>query len=211
MRARRHLPGTVSNGAASAQTNVSVPVVLPSNFVLQNATISPSTRQRLGQRHRRRRHGGAGVVGHLLHHGHQQRAVRGPAVTLTDATSDGFTAMSAVSSIGGTSFAQPGPNQFQWTGIDLTPGTSATFVLGRRVEHARCGERLREPGDGAAGSREIDTNPVYNDIDSDTVVAIPLSITWTPPVSGLVGTPATLSATGGGSGCKDSRLVAAAE
>jgi hypothetical protein len=34
---------TVSNGTASAQTNVSVPVVLPSIFVLQNATISPNT------------------------------------------------------------------------------------------------------------------------------------------------------------------------
>ena len=31
---------TVSNGTASAQTNVSVPVALPSNFVLQNRDLA---------------------------------------------------------------------------------------------------------------------------------------------------------------------------
>ena len=192
---------TVSNGTASAQTNVSVPVVVPSNFVLQNATISPST-------------GTTTVSGGVLTWSvptlgattsatltytettdapvamesdvtsvsatsDQDTAAatmaavevipaanvsvsvtdgvdtvepgssdaysitvtnngpsEAPAVTLTDTTSDGFTAMSAVSSIGGTSFAQPGPNQFQWTGIDMTPGTSATFVLSGAVSSA---------------------------------------------------------------------------
>ncbi len=257
---------TVSNGTAGAQTNVSVPVALASNFALQNTTISPST-------------GTTTVSGGVLtwsiaslgadtsatlrytetadapvamesdvtsasatsdqdtaasatatlevipaadisvsvtdgvdtvqpgatdtytvtvtNHGPSEAS----AVTLTDTLSGGFTASFTVSSSGGTSFAQPGPNQFQWTGIDLPAGTSATFVLSGVVSSTVT------PGDTYASLAtvqlspgEIDTNPVYNDIDSDTVVAIPQAITWTPPASALAGTSAALSATGGGSG-----------
>ena len=257
---------TVSNGTAGAQTNVSVPVALASNFTLQNTTISPST-------------GTTTVSGGVLtwsipslgantsatlsytetadapvamesdvtsasatsdqdtaasatatvevipaadisvsvtdgvdtvqpgatdtytvtvtNHG----PAEAPAVTLTDTLSGGFTASFTVSSIGGTSFAQPGPNQFQWTGIDLPAGTSATFVLSGIVSSTVTpGATYVSLATVQLSPGEIDTNPVYNDIDSDTVVAIPQAITWTPPASGLAGTSATLSATGGGSG-----------
>jgi uncharacterized repeat protein (TIGR01451 family) len=124
-----------------------------------------------------------------------------PDITLTDTLSDGFVAFTAVSSIGGTSFSQPANNQFQWTGIDLTAGTSATFVLSGEVSSTlSAGSAYVNLATVQLAPGEIDTNPVYNDVDTDTVVPIPQAISWTPPTTGLVGTPATLSATGGGSG-----------
>ncbi len=124
-----------------------------------------------------------------------------PDMTLTDTLSDGFIAFTAVSSIGGTSFSQPGPNQFQWTGIDLTAGASATFVLSGDVSSTlTAGSTYVNLATVQLAPGEIDTNPVYNDVDTDTVVPIPQAISWTPPTTALVGTPATLSATGGGSG-----------
>jgi uncharacterized repeat protein (TIGR01451 family) len=257
---------TVSNGTAAAQTNISVPVALASNFDLQNATISAGT-------------GTTSVSGGVLTWSipglganssatltytettdapvamesdatsvsaasDQDTAAaavatvevipaadvsvavtdgvdtvepgapdtytitvtdngpsEAPAVTLTDTTSGGFTALSAVSSVGGTSFAEPGPNQFQWTGIDLAAGTSASFVLsGTASSTLTAGSVFVNLATVQLAPGEIDTDAVYNAVDSDTVVAIPQAITWSPPASGLVGAPATLSATGGGSG-----------
>jgi uncharacterized repeat protein (TIGR01451 family) len=124
-----------------------------------------------------------------------------PNITLTDTLSDGFIALTAVSSIGGTSFSQPASNQFQWSAIDLTAGASASFVLSGEVATTlSTGSAFVNLATVQLAPGEIDTNPVYNDIDTDTVVPIPQAISWTPPTTGLVDAPATLSATGGGSG-----------
>jgi uncharacterized repeat protein (TIGR01451 family) len=124
-----------------------------------------------------------------------------PDITLTDTLSDGFIAFTAVSSVAGTSFSQPGTNQFQWTDIDLTAGSSATFTLAGEVSSTlTTGSTFANLATVQVAPGEIDTNPVYNAVDTDTVVPIPQAISWTAPTTGLAGASTTLSATGGGSG-----------
>ena len=49
--------------------------------------------------------------------------------TVTGTFDAGFAAMSTIASIGGTTFTDLGGGQFQWTGINLASGASATFTL----------------------------------------------------------------------------------
>jgi uncharacterized repeat protein (TIGR01451 family) len=121
--------------------------------------------------------------------------------TVADTLTGGFLALSAVSSIGGTTFVDLGANQFEWTGINLASGASATFsLMGTVSTSLPAGDAFVSLVSGSPAPGVLDTAASVNAVDSDIVVLAPQAISFTPPTVGIVGQPATLEATGGGSG-----------
>ncbi len=126
-----------------------------------------------------------------------------PAVdaTVTDTLDGGFTALSAVSSVGGTSFVELASDQFEWTGIDLASGATATFsLMGAVSSSLTAGSAFVDIASGSLLPGQVDTDVSTNAVDSDSVILVPQAITFTPPTRGISGQSATLSATGGASG-----------
>jgi hypothetical protein len=123
----------------------------------------------------------------------------------TDATvastfDGGFTPLIAVSSISGTSFGDLGADQFEWTGINLASGASATFsLMGNVSSTLTAGTAFVLLVSGSLPPGQIDTDPSTDAVDADVVIPAPQSISFTPPATGIAGHSATLSATGGGS------------
>ena len=110
-------------------------------------------------------------------------------------------ALFAVSSIGGTTFVDLGADQFEWTGINLASGATATFnMMGSVSSSVVAGSAFVNLASGSAAPQEVDTDVSSNAVDSDSVILAPQSISFTPPPQGVVGQPATLSGSGGGSG-----------
>ena len=121
--------------------------------------------------------------------------------TVADTLNGGFTPLFAVSSIGGTSFVDLGADQFEWTGINLASGASAAFtMMGTVSPGVVAGGAFVNVASDSAPPQEVDTNGPSHAVDSDSVVPAPQTISFTPPAQGVVGQPATLSGTGGGSG-----------
>ena len=126
-------------------------------------------------------------------------AVSGTSVS--DSLSGGFVALFAISSIGGTSFSDPGPNQFEWSGIDLASGASATFgIMGVVSTSLTAGITYVDLVNASTSPAEIDTDPSNDAVDADVVIPVPQAITFSGPTTGIVGQSTTLSATGGNSG-----------
>ena len=126
-----------------------------------------------------------------------------PAVgaTVTDTLDGGFTAWSAVSSVSGTSFVELASDQFEWTGIDLASGATATFsLMGAVSSTLTAGSAFVDIASGSLLPGQVDTDVSTNAVDSDSVIPVPQAITFTPPTRGISGQSATLSATGGASG-----------
>lgn len=120
---------------------------------------------------------------------------------VSDAFSDGFIAFVAVSSLSGTSFSNLGGNEFEWSGITLPSGASATFeVLGALPTTLVSGGAYTDLATGSVPPGQADTDDTSTATDSDTVIAAPQAVTFSPPSLGVVGQIATLSASGGGSG-----------
>jgi uncharacterized repeat protein (TIGR01451 family) len=121
--------------------------------------------------------------------------------TLADTLNGGFTPLSATSSEGGTGFVELGTDQFEWTGINLAGGASATFTLmGMLSPTLSSGSALVDLAGVSLPPGQVDTDLASYAVDSDTVISILQAITFTPPTLGIAGQSATLSATGGGSG-----------
>ncbi len=121
--------------------------------------------------------------------------------SVTEALSGGFTASTAVSSVSGTSFADLGGSGFAWSGVDLPSGTSATFSLvGSVGTNVPAGGALVDVASADTSPAQVGSGPSPVAVDADQVVAAPQAISFAPPATGMVGTSATLSATGGGSG-----------
>ena len=121
--------------------------------------------------------------------------------TVSDTFNGGFTALFAVSSIDGTTFTDLGAGQFQWTGINLPSGASATFsVMGTVSPSLTSGSAFVSLATVAPPPGQVDTGTASSAVDSDAVILVPQAITFTPPVQGIAGQSATLSATGGASG-----------
>ena len=130
---------------------------------------------------------------------HGPSAVTNAAVA--DTLNGGFTPLSATSSVNGTSLAELGPGQFEWTGINLGSGESATFTLmGMLSPTLASGSAFIDIAGVSLPPGQVDTDVAANAVDSDTVISILQAITFTPPTLGIAGQSATLSATGGGSG-----------
>ncbi len=122
-------------------------------------------------------------------------------VTLTDTFDVDFIPISAVSTISGTGFADLGGGEFQWSGINLASGASATFGLTGTVPTGlTAGSAFVSLATAALPPAQIDTNAASSAADSDTVILAAQAIAFTPPAQGIVGQLATLSATGGASG-----------
>ena len=130
---------------------------------------------------------------------HGPSAVTNAAVT--DTFNGGFTALSATSSLTGTDLAELGEGQFEWTGVNLASGASASFTLmGMLSSSLAAGSAFVDIAGVSLPPGQVDTDIAANAVDSDTVVAIPQSITFAPPTRGIAGQSTTLMATGGGSG-----------
>ena len=130
---------------------------------------------------------------------HGPSAVTNAAVA--DTLNGGFTPLSATSSVDGTNLAELGAGQFEWTGVNLASGASATFTLmGMLSSTLASGSAFVDIAGVSLPPGQVDTDVAANAVDSDTVIAIPQAITFTPPTLGIAGQSATLSATGGGSG-----------
>ncbi len=126
-------------------------------------------------------------------------AVSGASVS--DSLSGGFVALFAVSSIGGTSFSDPGPNQFEWSGIDLASGRSATFgIMGLVSTSLTAGSPYVDLVNASTSPAEVDTDASTGAVDTDVVIQVPQAITFSGPTFGIVGQSTTLLATGGNSG-----------
>ena len=263
---------TVSNTTASTQTNVSVPVVLPANFTLHNASLTPST-------------GTTTVAANVLTWTIPSLAAGDsatlsytettdapaalqsdttsasatsdqvttaatasaavevvPAADLTIGVTDGtdtvapgasdtytitltnngpspatdatvtdtfdgpFAAVSDIASIGGTLFTDLGGGQFDWTGVDLASGASATFTLiGNAPSPLTAGSAFVSLATISLPPEQVGTDASSNAIDSDVVsgaassaplgVAIASydgdAVTSTPSESALAGTDVT--------------------
>ena len=129
----------------------------------------------------------------------------GPSTVTNAAVDDtldgGFTPLSATSSVGGTNLAELSPGQFEWTGVNLASGASATFTLmGMLSSTLASGSAFTDIAGVSLPPGQVDTDVAANAVDSDMVLAIAQAITFTPPTLGIAGQSATLSATGGGSG-----------
>ncbi|MGA2473538.1 MAG: putative Ig domain-containing protein, partial [Acidimicrobiales bacterium] len=121
--------------------------------------------------------------------------------TVADTLNGGFTALFAVSSIGGTAFVDLGADQFEWTGINLASGATATFdLMGTVSSSLSAGSAFVNLASGSLPPGQIDTDASSNAVDSDSVILALQAISFTPPTLGVAGQSATLSATGGGSG-----------
>jgi uncharacterized repeat protein (TIGR01451 family) len=121
--------------------------------------------------------------------------------TVVDTLNSGFTALFATSSVGGTTFSNVGTDQFEWSGIDLASGGTATFsLMGTVAPTLTSGSAFVDIASVALPPGQVDTDTSMNGVDSDTVIPVPQAISFTPPTLGVVGQSATLSATGGGSG-----------
>jgi len=130
---------------------------------------------------------------------HGPSAVTNAAVA--DTLNGGFTPLSATSSVDGTNLAELGAGQFEWTGVNLASGASATFTLmGMLSSTLASGSAFIDIAGVSLPPGQVDTDVAANAVDSDTVIAILQAITFTPPTLGVAGQSATLSATGGGSG-----------
>ena len=130
---------------------------------------------------------------------HGPSAVTNAAVD--DTLDGGFTPLSATSSVGGTNLAELSPGQFEWTGVNLASGASATFTLmGMLSSTLASGSAFIDIAGVSLPPGQVDTDVTANAVDSNVVIAIAQAITFTPPTLGIAGQSATLSATGGGSG-----------
>ena len=129
-----------------------------------------------------------------------------PDATVTEAITPGFSAVSDIESIGGTTYTDLGGGQFQWTGIDLVSGSSATLTLvGNVPSPLPAGGTRTSLASVSLYPGEIDTNPVDHAVDADVVtgtatsgslgVAIASydgdSVTATPSESALAGSDVT--------------------
>ena len=93
-----------------------------------------------------------------------------PDATVTDTFNGAFTVASDSASIDGTTFTDLGGGQFQWTGVDLPSGDSATFYLtGTVPSPLTTGSAFVSVATVSLSPGEFDTNPVYNATDSDVV------------------------------------------
>ena len=121
--------------------------------------------------------------------------------TVSDTLDGGFIALSAVSSIGGTSLVELAPDQFAWTGINLASGASATFsIMGNMSTGLTAGSAFVNLANVSLDLGQVDTDASSSAVDSDSVIFAPQAINFTPPTVGIAGTSDTLSATGGASG-----------
>ena len=90
--------------------------------------------------------------------------------TVTGTFDAGFAAMSTIASIGGTTFTDLGGGQFQWTGINLASGASATFTLiGNVPSPLTAGSAFVGLATVSLPPDQVDTDAVANAIDSDVV------------------------------------------
>ena len=86
-----------------------------------------------------------------------------PAVTLDDSYSASFAAVGNTSSLTGTTFSDFGGGQFQWTGIDLAAGASATLTLSGTVPSTLVGRScLRRRGHRGPGCGPDRHRPVIH-------------------------------------------------
>ena len=121
--------------------------------------------------------------------------------TVADTLNGGFTALFAVSSTGGTAFVDLGADQFEWTGINLASGATATFdLMGTVSSSLSAGSPFVNLASSSLPPGQIDTDASSSAVDSDSVMLALQAISFTPPPLGVAGQSATLSATGGGSG-----------
>ena len=133
-----------------------------------------------------------------------------PDATVTETFTPGFSAVSDVESIGGTTYTDLGGGQFEWTGIDLASGASATLTLAGNVPSPlAAGSAMVSLATVSLYPGEVDTNPVDDAVDSDVVpgsttggalgVAIASydgdSVSATPSESALAGTDVTYELT----------------
>ncbi len=126
--------------------------------------------------------------------------------TVTDTFDGGFVAASDISTIGGTTFTDLGGGQFQWTGVNLASGESATFgLIGNVPSPLDAGSSFVSIASIALAAGQVDTDPSSNAFDSDVVTgttsAAPLglaiasydgdAVTSTASESALAGTDVT--------------------
>ncbi len=121
--------------------------------------------------------------------------------TVSDALDGGFVALSAVSSIGGTTLEELAPGQFAWTGINLASGASATFsIMGNMSTGLTAGSAFVNLATVSLAAGQVDTDASSSAVDSDSVIFAPQAISFTSPTLGIAGQSAALVATGGASG-----------
>ncbi len=121
--------------------------------------------------------------------------------TVSETLSGGFAALFSVSSIGGTTFTDLGGGQFQWTGVNLPSGASASFsIMGAVSSGLTSGGAFVSLATVALPVDQVGTGTSASAVDSDAVVLVPQTIIFAPPALGIAGQSATLSATGGASG-----------
>ncbi len=120
---------------------------------------------------------------------------------VADTLNGGFTALFAVSSIDGTTFADLGTDRFEWTGINLASGATATFDLSGTLSLSlTAGGAFVNLASSSLAPGQIETDASSDAVDADSVILAPQAITFTPPALGVAGQSTTLSGTGGGSG-----------
>ena len=116
-------------------------------------------------------------------------------------SSGGFALTGSSSSVLGTTFTDLGGGQYQWSGLDLPAGATATMTLTGQVSPSLAtGTVLAILAGVTVSANQVDTGPAPSAVDADVVQQAAQSIAFSAPTTGIAGQSTTLVATGGGSG-----------
>ena len=94
-----------------------------------------------------------------------------PDATVTSSLNGGFALSYGTSSVSGTTFTNVGGDQFQWSGVDLPAGVSATFTLvGQISSGLQPGSAMVNVAAVTMPPPEIDTSAVSEAVDAEPVI-----------------------------------------
>ena len=94
-----------------------------------------------------------------------------PDATVTSSLNGGFALSYGTSSVSGTTFTNLGGDQFQWTGVDLPAGMSATFTLvGQISSGLQAGSAMVNVASVTLPPPELDTSAVSEAVDAEPVI-----------------------------------------
>ena len=90
---------------------------------------------------------------------------------MTSSLNGGFALSYGTSSVSGTTFTNVGGDQFQWSGVDLPAGVSATFTLvGETASGVQPGSAMVNVAAVTMPPPEIDTSAVSEAVDAEPVI-----------------------------------------
>ncbi len=122
-----------------------------------------------------------------------------PDATVTSSLNGGYALSYGTSSVSGTTFTNLGGDQFQWTGVDLPAGMSATFTLvGQISSGLQAGSAMVNVAAVTLPPPELDTSSVSEAVDAEPVIGAGSGSGFAVSVAAHAGGSVQTVPTGGG-------------